>query len=83
MQSSWGEDGERDEGILSADVLRELSRENPYTFAYVEASLKVVIERQAQQEITQQGEEMEVDETHATQGEPMNVVTEAQISVED
>jgi hypothetical protein len=73
VRSSWGENVGRDEGILSVDVLRELSRENPYTFAYVEASLKVVIERQAQQEITQQGEAMEVDEARAAQGEVMNV----------
>jgi hypothetical protein len=82
-QSSWGENGGRDEGLLSADVLRELSRENPYTFAHVEASLKVVIEKQAQQEGTQQGEAMEVDEAHPAQGEAMNAVTEARPPVKD
>jgi len=82
VRSSWGENGGRDEGLLSADVLRELSRENPYTFAHVEASLKVVIERQAQQEGTL-GEAMEVDEAHTAQGEAMNVVTETQPPVED
>jgi hypothetical protein len=72
MRSSWGEDVGKDEEILSMDVLQELPRENPYTFAHVEASLKVVIERQAQQEITQQGKAIEVGEAQAGQGKAMN-----------